>query len=99
MLNSKQIEELRVQLQEVGLDLSQERAKTRLAYKEKEAKEQFIRLLINCKLFSKIESEEDKVKHNLALSILQDMGFLDEANIISLVEFLFTLPLLGKREN
>jgi hypothetical protein len=99
MLDSRQIEELRVQLQEVGLDLSQERAKTRLAYKEPEAREQFVRLLINCKLFSKIENEEDRIKHNLALSVLQDMGFLDETNIVSLIDFLFTLPMIGKRED
>lgn len=99
MLNNNQLASLKERMQEVGLDLENERARTRLAYKEKEAREQFKRLLVNAKLFEKITTEEERATRNFAIEILQDMGFLDSSNISRVIDMLFTLPILGEEEN
>lgn len=98
MLTPRQVENLKERMQEVGLDLENERSRTRLAYKEKEAREQFKRILVNAKLFERITTEEEKATRNFAIEILQDLGFLDSANISRVIDFLFTLPLLGEED-
>lgn len=98
MLTSRELKDLEDRYTEASLDLALERERTRLAYKTDEAREQFVRLLVNAKVFSRIESEEDRARHNLGIELLEDLGFLDEENIKRVIDFLFTLPLVGDRE-
>lgn len=76
------------------VDLASERQRTRDAYNTKEGREQFVRLLVNLKQFSKLRDEKDIALYNLGISILEDMGVLDEENIQRIVDFFFTLPLV-----
>lgn len=99
MLTTSEIKERKEKFNQRGLNLETERAKTRQAYKETDSREQFKRLLVNCKLFSRIDSQESLATRNLAISILQDMGFLDETNLGLIIDFLFTLPLSGEQKD
>ena len=99
MLTDREIKDLQDRYTEASLDLRTERERARLGYESAEAREQFKRLLVNAKLFSKVQTEEDKARRNFAIEILEDLGFLDEGNIESVLDFLFTLPLVGRREN
>lgn len=98
MLTSREVKDLQDRYTEASLNLEVERERARLGYKGKEAREQFKRLLVNAKLFSRIQTEEDKARRNLGIEILEDLGFLDEGNIESVIDFLFTLPLVGSKE-
>ncbi len=98
MLTNRELKDLEDRYTEASLDLALERERTRLAYKTDEAREQFTRLLVNAKVFSKIGSEEDRARHNFGIELLEDLGFLDEENIKRVIDFLFTLPLVGDRE-
>lgn len=98
MLTTSEIKDRKEKFNQRGLNLEIERAKTRQAYKESDSREQFKRLLVNCKLFDRIDSQEGLATRNLAISILQDMGFLDETNLGLIIDFLFTLPLSGEQK-
>ena len=58
--------------------LKDHRQKVRYAYSGKYAVEQFIRFLFSAKLFDRIEDKEDAIKHNMAIDILEDGGYLDQ---------------------
>lgn len=99
MLSKKEIEDLEDRYLEASLDLKKERQRARLGYDTHNSKEQFKRLLVNAKVFSKVRTDEDVARRNFAIEMLDDLGFLDEGNIERIVDFLFTLPLVGSERD
>lgn len=95
MLDFEEIQALKERYNQRGLDLANERARVRTAYREADTKEQLLRILINGKLFCKIENSNDLATRNFTLSILQDMGFLDIGNLKLILDFMFSLPMVG----
>ncbi|MDC7250338.1 MAG: hypothetical protein PQJ49_10515 [Sphaerochaetaceae bacterium] len=97
MLNSQQVENINKQLRLKGTRLSVTRDKERSVYTTTEGKNALTRLIVTGGLFNKMNCSEGEVAiHNLVVGILEECGFLDEKNIKSIVDFLFTLPLIDK---
>lgn len=95
MLTNQEIERLSEGYKDMEMDLGSERAKVRRAYTTEESIEQLTRLLVNCKVFSRVANEGEVALHNLGIAMLEDMGILDEENIKLLVKTMLELPLLN----
>lgn len=56
-------------------------------------------LLLENGMFRMIDGSPASVaQYNTAVALLDKMGFLDEANVHRIVEFMYTLPLVGSDE-
>lgn len=95
MLTTEEIERLKEGYKDMEMDLGSERAKVRRAYTTEESVEQLTRLLVNCKVFSRVSNEGEVSLHNLGIAMLEDMGILDEENIKLIVKELLDLPLIN----
>ena len=57
-------------------------------------------LLVENGMFRMIDgSPASTAQYNTAVAIMDKMGFLDEANVKRIVEFMYTLPLVGSEYN
>lgn len=78
-----------------------ERTNLRGMYKGEDRPEYLKRLIVNAGFFSKIAPEDTSAiaTRNFIIDIMDDMGFLDEENLIRIVEFmLYELPVLPDRK-
>ena len=56
-------------------------------------------LLLDNGMFSMIDGSPASVaQYNTAIGILEKLGFLDRENVTRIVEFLYSLPLVGSEE-
>ena len=57
-------------------------------------------LLVENGMFRMIDGSPASVaQYNTAVALMDKMGFLDEANVKRIVEFMYTLPLVGSEYN
>ena len=57
-------------------------------------------LLVENGMFRMIDGSPASVaQYNTAVALLDKMGFLDEANVKRILEFMYTLPLVGSEYN
>ena len=57
-------------------------------------------LLVENGMFRMIDgSPASTAQYNTAVALMDKMGFLDEANVKRIVEFMYTLPLVGSEYN
>ena len=98
MLTKSEVENLVEKFNDASMDLGSDRARIRSAYDTEVAREQLARLLVNCKVFSRVKNEQEMALHNLGISMLEDMGMLDIGNIESIVNMLLSLPLVNSGE-
>ena len=57
-------------------------------------------ILVENGMFRMIDGSPASVaQYNTAVALMDKMGFLDEANVKRIVEFMYTLPLVGSEYN
>ena len=82
-------------------ETKRERMNLRGMYKGEERPEYLKRMIVNSGFFSRIElgDAESLARRNFMIEAMDDMGFLDEENLIRIVEFmLYELPVIPERK-
>lgn len=97
MLNKKEVETQNLALLRKGTRLSAKRNSLRSVYNNDPGKEQLMRLISTGKVFGRISEDPGEIAiHNLVIGILEECGFLDETNLINIVNNFFSLPLISR---
>ena len=94
MITDKQIKEITKYADFTYTDLCNSREKYRQI--DSDVLEEL--LLDNC-MFSMIDGSPASVaQYNTAIGLMEKLGFVDEQNVKRIVQFLYTLPLVGSEE-
>lgn len=97
MLTKKVVESQNIALLNKGSRLSSKRNSLRSVYIQDAGKDQLMRLIATGKIFDRVSLDEGEIAiHNLVIGILEECGFLDETNLINIVNNFFALPLISR---
>lgn len=101
MLTNQEVEAMyRAYGKKAVMENIESRKQKRKIYDSEEGREELAELIVKSGVFSSLDPENKAAigAHNLAIGILDRLGFFDQANLPRLIGYMLTLPIFPELE-